>query len=452
MRRRSASWLALLGGLAACALDFPDYDLAEEATSSAASTASSTSSTGTGGAPPLASDGEPCTDGSGCLSGHCLPSNTSDGLVCCAIDCPDEGASSCGLNGKCDASGADCAGYSAGEDCGDGAQLCQDGNIIKFECRGGACELSVPIPCEGGLLCEDGDSCKAACQTEDDCANPSGDPQGADCLVTECVSRPDGAACASDAECDSGACGANGRCCASPCPAGDSECGAVGCDSAGACVYPGSDVSCGASPSCDEGNLTGQVCDGAGSCGLVRARPCPGDLLCASGTSCFPSCGSNDATGDAFCPPGRWCDGSTCQLALWTSASLCSRDGQCRSQDCTPSGKCAAAKCDLDGDGVKRLDSECGGTDCDDGDARVYPEQPAFFATPRARGGYDFDCSGSVELQSEQTSCNPCTGEALLVPPGESGCGFTGPIRNCWWLLLACQALAPGTERTQLCH
>jgi hypothetical protein len=107
--------------------------------------------------------------------------------------------------------------------------------------------------------------------------------------------------------------------------------------------------------------------------------------------------------------------------------------------------------CDFDGDGALRNDPPCGGTDCDDGDARAYLGQTAFFETPRASGGYDFDCNGSDEAQYA-SGCEACAASFLTVPQGAAGCGITGALRNCLWIFIGCVPGNPVNTGTQLCR
>lgn len=201
------------------------------------------------------------------------------------------------------------------------------------------------------------------------------------------------------------------------------------------------------------GNLTTAYCNGAGSCSFQATQPCLGHLVCESATSCHDSCLSNDAAGDERCPPGYWCDGSTCYQASWDEGSACLRDGQCSSNDCTAAGLCTAAGCDVDEDGYIRDDPHCAGgdgeRDCDDNDARAYPGQTDFFDTPRSSGGYDFDCN-AVDEPQHPTSCF-CAGYALLVPAGAAGCGVTGSLRTCYQFFL-CGVNDTANTATQLCR
>jgi len=48
------------------------------------------------------------------------------------------------------------------------------------------------------------------------------------------------------------------------------------------------------------------------------------------------------------------------------------------------------------------------GDDCDDGDARAYPGQVSYFATPRPGGSFDFDCDGKAEREHVRVDPQYC--------------------------------------------
>lgn len=94
---------------------------------------------------------------------------------------------------------------------------------------------------------------------------------------------------------------------------------------------------------------------------------------------------------------------------------------------------------DGDSDGAfiaGQANASCPGTvDCDDGDARARPGQEGFFETPRASGGFDFNCDGRDEPYNA-TLGGACrddwfecvgTGWATTVP----ACGATGTWHVC---------------------
>lgn len=81
--------------------------------------------------------------------------------------------------------------------------------------------------------------------------------------------------------------------------------------------------------------------------------------------------------------------------------------------------------CDEDGDG--HLSLACGGDDCCDSDPDVHPGQEGFFDKPSKCGGWDYDCSGTVEKETELPVAE-CRREG--IPGGGVGCygyAFEGP-------------------------
>ncbi len=150
-----------------------------------------------------------------------------------------------------------------------------------------------------------------------------------------------GAACSGNGACTSGVCGVagTGNCCAAACGSVGSTCGAMACDVTGACVFPSMTTSC--ATSCAGNTLTTLGCDGTGACASTggTTASCPSHLVCAGATSCAAGCGANDATGDANCVTGYFCDGvgaGACQLPL-TAGGSCNRASQCTSTNCVGS-------------------------------------------------------------------------------------------------------------------
>jgi hypothetical protein len=93
--------------------------------------------------------------------------------------------------------------------------------------------------------------------------------------------------------------------------------------------------------------------------------------------------------------------------------------------------------CDCDGDHFA-AEGECGGQDCDDTDARVYPGEPTYYAVPSKNVGFDWDCSGTPEPNpalNKTVDCGlvalPCattTGYLAQTPPA---CGVAAPWGTC---------------------
>ncbi|MCA9628712.1 MAG: hypothetical protein KC766_13635 [Myxococcales bacterium] len=91
------------------------------------------------------------------------------------------------------------------------------------------------------------------------------------------------------------------------------------------------------------------------------------------------------------------------------------------------SGACIKP-CDCDDDGGQA--TSCGGTDCDDHDARVFEGQTEYFieASTNPKVLFDFDCSGKIERDpplDREVSCG------LLSLTGCKGQGFSGTAPTC---------------------
>ena len=121
---------------------------------------------------------------------------------------------------------------------------------------------------------------------------------------------------------------------------------------------------------------------------------------------CSPDCGADrecgpDGCGDT-CPPGcdagETCNESTgtCECAPDCTSKQCGDDGcggscgACGAGENCVSGQCVAGCPDADGDGFAA--SDCGGTDCADGNPGINPD-----AEDVCGDGIDQDCSGSDE-------------------------------------------------------
>jgi hypothetical protein len=98
----------------------------------------------------------------------------------------------------------------------------------------------------------------------------------------------------------------------------------------------------------------------------------------------------------------------------------------------------SGACCDCDGD-LAPAEGTCGGGDCDDADPLVKPGQTTFFDSQSSTVGWDYDCSGQIERESEQVNqCGVlglgvgCTdrpeGWLAQAPPP---CGSTGTWGKC---------------------
>jgi hypothetical protein len=101
-----------------------------------------------------------------------------------------------------------------------------------------------------------------------------------------------------------------------------------------------------------------------------------------------------------------------------------------------PDDDANVGNCDADGDGA--TGEACGGDDCDDEDAEVYPGQERYFTEASERRGFDYDCDGiisrppsevqlscALELAQCDTELQGFFGDAL--PP----CGELGDWGGC---------------------
>lgn len=259
------------------------------------------------------SDDEECASNT-CAQGVCCATPCSDPCRSCSLagtmgtctdvpngapdptgQCLDQGAASCGTDGKC-AAGA-CRKYVAGTSCL--APSCAAAIYTPgATCDGaGACGTPVPSACapyECGAT-----TCKNSCSSDSDCAAP------AVCTAGACGLKPDAAPCTGGGECQSGAC-AQGVCCDVAC-GGCRSCALPGSEGTCAPVAAGSDPNGACGPSCPLGtsvmNLA-STCDGAGACVPLTLDCAP---YACDGAGCRTSCAG---TGD--CAAGATCDTGVC--------------------------------------------------------------------------------------------------------------------------------------------
>ncbi len=441
-------------------------------------------------------NGIPCSAASQCVSGFC-----ADG-VCCNTVCA-EGCDSCdepGLSGTCSlvsrgASGAlPCDG---GFLC-DGAQaLCPVGCVADDECtstsycrnqqqcapkKNNGEQCSAANQCASGF-CADGVCCNTACDegcdrcTTGTCTivaagvagdRPSCTPylcNGTSAACPQTCTSP--ANCVGAVACINAICGGrlgNGQSCAGR-DAGD--CGSGFCANGFCC-----DTECaGACDRCDvaSGRGTCQLTPGASDAGC-------GTLRCgASSATCPTTC-----TTSADCISGYFCSGTTC-MAQRLAGAMCSSAEQCAA------GVCTAFYADTDGDGFGTPASatqRCGTMppvgyssatgDCCDQDQEARPGQQQFFQRARTGcGGYDFDCSGTPELEHTTAGAqcgtvqgDPCDrnctsagtpGWLTTLPPcGDAGLYFSGCTGGCVedppYCALACECSQQSATQAQRCR
>lgn len=306
-------------------------------------------------------DGHPCADARECASGYCADGyccNSScvgtcracnipgDLGACTAVavgqpatadDCAVQDPSTCGLNGKCDGTGA-CQKYTTGTTCK--AATCDQAGvrlISASQCDGaGTCVAGQTIPCDP-FVC---DTVFKKCFTQ--CLSNSQCMPGQACNVQNtCGKKPNGASCTAAADCFTGQC-VDGICCASACSGSCVSCSQAGkeglcsplpagvLDPRGVCRDTGV-TTCGTNGLCNglggcQRYAAGSIC-APRRCGAQRgqevaARTCDGNGTCGGGAT--TTCAANFA-----CNPAT----NTCFSGICTTNSQCvaeCRAGRCR--------------------------------------------------------------------------------------------------------------------------
>jgi hypothetical protein len=288
--------------------------------------------------------------------GHCTP------LAAGAVDskgvCADQGATTCGTNGRCDGSGG-CQKYKPGTVCA--PESCS-GNVYTppSTCSAtGQCAPPDSLPC-APYTCN-GNTCFNACATDNNCVSPNV------CNGNSCGKKMRGASCSNASECQSTFC-AQGVCCDTACagactscaltgslgtctnvpnnapdPAdlcadqGPASCGTNGKCQAGVCQKYAQGTACAAS-TCPASTTTftpGSTCDGRGACVTPNA------------SSCFPfECGAgvckNACTTDADCATPAVCIAGSCGLK--GLGKTCADGSECLSTFCAQ-GVCCDSAC-----------------------------------------------------------------------------------------------------------
>jgi hypothetical protein len=322
-----------------------------------------------------------CAKDADCLSGFCA-NNVCCNVACqgpcvsCALParegtcwpteagvadpnklCADQGAPSCGTNGKCDGLGS-CARYPADTECA--ISVCYGSKLnTSATCDGlGTCRPPGLVNCSP-FRCTEG-ACTVTCKADSDC------DVGIACVNGTCGPKQNGQTCKAAGECKSGQC-VDGFCCESACSgacrscglasspgkctvvgagnadpraickdAGATSCGQNGrCDGAGACqLYP-------KTTTCKEESCASNVytpvssCDGAGHCVTPALLPC--SPFACNGSKCFVAC-----TVTSQCVSPNSCVGGSCGLV--NNGAACSSGNQCKSGFCAQ-GYCCDKAC-----------------------------------------------------------------------------------------------------------
>ncbi len=450
----------------------------------------------------LKKNGLACTAGMGsqCISGNCV-----DGVCCgqatcgpcqaCNLSgmgtcsgvaagtpaptsfCSDQGASSCGTNGKCDGNGQ-CQTYPDGTTCSQATCPASAATLtMAGTCSMGSCAKQtaacLPYFCNGVNACQGMCGGNGDCQTGYYCA-----AVGGSCVPT----KANGNACVSGSECTSTNC-VDGVCCNKPtcgsCEAcnlsGTGLCSAMGAgvvDPNGTCVDQGP-TSCGTNGKCDGGGNCQKYPDGTtcsqatcpgtatlklagtcgnGTCGATSqmcapflctagacANTCNTDMDCASGTYCSGpggTCVTKKKNGD-MCNPalptqcafGNCVDGVCCDTACAGACLSCVVANAVGT--CTPVGPSAAdprgickdlgaGACATNGlcDGAGNCQSYAPSTICSD---ELCPANSASDTQPGtcATGSCSAvtqPCAGNFMCGASNTCATSCTMDAQCVP------------------------------------
>jgi hypothetical protein len=435
--------------------------------------------TGVGGAcVPTKANGQSCGGGDQCTStfcvdgvccnksscGSCEACNLSGTGVCAPIaagtvdpngTCTDQGATSCGTNGKCDGAGA-CQKYSDGTICSSATCTSTATLQLAGKCGGGACgttsQACAPFLCTAG-------ACANTCNTDLDCAGGTycSGPGGT------CVAKKsNGVACnpALPNQCAFGNC-VDGVCCNSACTGACMSCAVAGAVGACSPVGPGSADPRGVCKDLGVGACaTNGLCDGAGACQIyapattcsmalcpagsasitlqgtcatgscaASTQPCPGNLMCGANNACATAC-----TTDLQCVPGYFCGGGAC-VQKKDLGKTCGGPNECGSGNCVDGVCCFSASCgqcsscalptslgtctqvgagtlDPSGTCVNQGSIGCGTTGaCDNNGACAFQDGSTICATAT--------CSGASQL----TSTRVCDGAGTCLDGTITNCG-----------------------------
>lgn len=399
---------------------------------------------------PAGSNGAACSASAQCSSGFCVDGVCCDSActgtceACSALargagsdgvcapmtantdpanECADQGAASCGTNGKCSGSSS-CALYPNGTACD---SICMGPGIQQRTCNGsgscvvnGALSSCEPYNCTGAI-------CNFSCTTNADCY------PGYSCIGNMCqIGFPQGTACAVNADCNSGLCVDNVCCdtdCTGLCEAcsnskkgfgpdgvcqfistgldpdndcmsdGPTSCGKTGqCDGSGACEIRALGTPCG-SPTCTGTIVETRICDGSGFCLPTGTGQNCAPYACVNG-ACKSHCATNaDCASGYACVMGQCVspagNGATCALAAQCASGNCV-DGVCCDSACA--GLCQACSVIKKGSG---MDGVCGtiGQGSDPDNECVQQAATTCGQTGACNG------AGTCQLYPQGTSC-----------------------------------------------
>jgi hypothetical protein len=335
----------------------------------------------------LKKNGLTCSTGGECISGNCV-----DGVCCgstscgpcqaCNLSgngscspvaagtaapsafCPDQGATTCGTNGKCDGNGG-CQAYPNGTSCSSATCPSSSSTLtMAGTCQNGMCNK--PTQSCAPYFCNGANACLGTCGSDDDCGASTGyycTGPGGKCAAKKANGQP----CTNGDQCALGNCVDNVCCASASCPScqacnlnttgtcsamllgtvdpngtcvdqGNASCGTNGkCDGMGGCQKYADGTTC-SQASCKDGanlKLAGQ-CTG-GSC-IANNKPCT-PFVCAN-NACTNTCNT-----DTDCANGTYCSGpgGSCQQKQANGLS-CTAANQCALNNCVD-GVCCDTSC-----------------------------------------------------------------------------------------------------------
>lgn len=334
-------------------------------------------------------NGDVCTKGEECESGHC------EGGICCAKgeccrEAEDCDASSCVLrycdgNSECDyydvapcgaedlAEGDVCAGDSRCDGLGACATVESCDGAYKatgeYECTQGSVRevcfdsCSSAADCNNGYYCEEG-ACVGKIPNGEGPCTGNNECQSGYCTTDTGICCDEGWCCDQDSQCEDYVCDLATSSCVFSCRSGEQDddalCAGQGqqhCDE-GTCyadlengeTYCDEDSDC-ASGHCD--STSGICCDGGACC--QYDDDC-GGLTCDVDFHCIEDCSPFGEEIDALCSDGYHCDGDVCVADVPDGFGGCDEDGDCESGNCTEeTGVC----CEAGLDGCCNSNSQC---------------------------------------------------------------------------------------------
>ncbi len=369
----------------------------------------------------------PCAVAEICLAGACQPAACKAGAKKCenkqVLTCKDDGTSydvtPCADKQTCD--GDKCV----AQVCLPNADLCDDTKQVKCNANGTATTLVFDSAAKSSekSTCLNGACVALACTpASTSCASAS--------AVATCKGDGSGfttANCAPEMGC------LNGKCKPKVCVPGESACDGTQisvCNNSGTALKPTTDCADG-NLKCVAGKCANTICAaGQKQCSGAQLQTCAADGLswkaapCDDGDGCTTdSC--DVKTTSCTATPKNCDDGDVC-----TEGDAC-KNGNCfvgKAKDCDDKNACTVDSCDKvkgcknvaaapDADKDGFTSKACGGTDCDDANAKVNPGVKEDCATV----GVDDNCDGKAD-----EGCVPPVQGAFSCAKDGDPCGGIG--------------------------